>query len=71
MQDWPRHERVLTRAERLELQQHLARKGYDVGEPDGRFGPRTRNALRAFQAAVGAVPDGFATASLLERLRGR
>ena len=53
VQAWPRHERVLTRAERLELQQHLARGGYDVGEPDGRFGPRTRNALRAFQVAVG------------------
>ena len=71
IQAWPRHERVLTRAERLELQQHLARGGYDVGEPDGRFGPRTRNALRAFQVAVGTTPDGFATASLLERLRSR
>jgi len=71
VQAWPRHERVLTRAERLELQQHLARGGYDVGEPDGRFGPRTRNALRAFQASVGATADGFATAAILERLRSR
>jgi peptidoglycan lytic transglycosylase B len=71
IQAWPRHERVLTRAERLELQQHLSRKGYDIGEPDGRFGPRTRNALRAFQQAVGTTPDGFATASVLDRLRSR
>jgi membrane-bound lytic murein transglycosylase B len=71
VQAWPRHERVLTREERLELQQRLARGGYDVGEPDGRFGPRTRNALRQFQAAMGATPDGFATASILERLRSR
>jgi peptidoglycan lytic transglycosylase B len=71
IQAWPRHERVLTREERFELQQHLARSGYDVGEPDGRFGPRTRNALRQFQTAVGATPDGFATASILERLRSR
>jgi membrane-bound lytic murein transglycosylase B len=71
IQAWPRHERVLTRAERLELQQHLARNGYDIGEPDGRFGPRTRNALRQFQTAVGATPDGFATASILDRLRSR
>jgi lytic murein transglycosylase len=70
-QAWPRHERVLSREERLELQQHLARNGFDVGEPDGRFGPRTRTALRAFQKAVGATPDGFATASILERLRSR
>ena len=71
MQPWPRHERVLSREERLELQQHLARKGYDVGQPDGQIGPRTRNALRAFQAAAGAVPDGFASASVLDRLRAR
>ena len=68
---WPRHERVLTRAERYELQQHLAARGYDVGEPDGRLGGKTRSALREFQSAVGEVPDGFASAAVLERLRGR
>ena len=71
MQPWPRHERVLTRAERYELQQLLGQQGYDIGEPDGRLGPRSRNALRAFQSAVGAVPDGFASATMLERLRAR
>jgi lytic murein transglycosylase len=70
-QPWPRHERVLTREERLELQQHLARNGFNIGEPDGRLGPRTRTALRAFQKSVGAVPDGFASASILDRLRRR
>lgn len=68
---WPRHERVLTRAERYELQQLLAQRGFDIGEPDGRLGPKSRSALRAFQAAVGAVPDGFASATILERLRTR
>jgi membrane-bound lytic murein transglycosylase B len=71
VQPWPRHERVLTRAERFELQQLLARRGYDVGEPDGHLGGRTGNALRAFQSAVGREPDGFASASILDRLRGR
>src|SRR2546430_16174943 len=71
VQPWPRHERVLTRAERYELQQHLSARGYDVGEPDGRLGGKTRSALRQFQSAVGAVPDGFASAALLERLRSR
>jgi len=69
-QDWPRYERVLSRAERLELQQLLARHGYDVGEPDGRLGGRTRAAIRAFQTRLGQVPDGFASASILQRLRG-
>jgi hypothetical protein len=27
--------------------------------------------LRAYQQAVGATPDGFATASILEHLRSR
>jgi membrane-bound lytic murein transglycosylase B len=71
VQAWPRHERVLTRTERYELQQLLAERGFDVGEPDGRLGGRTRNALRAFQSSVGHVPDGFASATVLERLRGR
>ncbi len=71
VQPWPRHERVLTRAERYELQQLLARHGFDVGEPDGRLGAKTRTALRQFQAAVGAVPDGFASATILDRLRRR
>src|SRR5205823_8191666 len=61
VQTWPRHERVLTRAERYELQELLARRGYDVGEPDGRLGGKTRNALRAFQSVQGQVPDGFAS----------
>ena len=71
MQAWPRDERVLSRAERLELQQHLNRHGFDVGEPNGRFGNKTRIAVRDFQAKSGLVPDGFASAAILERLRGR
>jgi lytic murein transglycosylase len=70
-QAWPREERVLTRAERLELQQHLARQGFDVGEPTGRLGLKTRAAVRDFQARSGLVPDGFATVAVLERLRAR
>jgi lytic murein transglycosylase len=70
-QAWPRHERVLSRAERYELQQRLAERGFDLGEPDGRLGPMTRNALRKFQLSVGHVPDGFASGAILERLRGR
>jgi hypothetical protein len=71
VQAWPRHERVLTRAERYELQQLLAQRGYDVGEPDGRLGGKTRTALRQFQASIGEIPDGFASGTVLERLRAR
>jgi membrane-bound lytic murein transglycosylase B len=69
VQNWPRDERALTIAERLELQQLLARRGFDIGDPDGLLGPRTRVAIRNFQAASGQIPDGFASSVLLERLR--
>ncbi len=70
VQAWPRHERVLTREERMEMQQLLARRGFDIGESDGRFGPKTRAAIRDYQARSGMVPDGFASQTVLARLRG-
>ena len=69
VQPWPRDERVLTLDERYETQHLLARRGFDSGEPDGLLGPRTRLAIRNFQASIGAIPDGFASSGLLDRLR--
>jgi lytic murein transglycosylase len=71
VQSWPRDERTLSRAERLEMQQLLAQRGFYRGTPDGQFGGQTREALRNFQASIGAPADGFASADVLERLRGR
>jgi lytic murein transglycosylase len=71
LQPWPRQERVLSRTERLELQQLLAQRGFYRGIPDGQFGGQTREALRGFQASIGAPADGFASSDVLERLRGR
>ena len=66
---WPRHEPVLTLAERREMQELLNRKGFDTGEPNGRLGAKARAAVRDYQASVGLVPDGFASATILARLR--
>jgi membrane-bound lytic murein transglycosylase B len=67
---WPRGERVLTGAERYEFQQHLVRRGFDIGgEPNGRINAKSRSALKSFQLSQGLIPDGFATADMLERLR--
>ncbi len=66
---WPRDERALSMAERFEMQQLLARRGFDIGEPDGLLGPRTRIAVRNFQVATGQIPDGFASSLVLDRLR--
>ena len=70
-QTWPRDQVPLTRAQVRELQEALNARGYNVGVADGIMGPNTRNGLRAFQRSQGLVPDGFATQSLLERIRGR
>jgi lytic murein transglycosylase len=70
-QGWPREERALTRSERFELQQQLAGRGFDVGEPDGMLGAKSRAAIRDFQARAGLVPDGFASTQVLNRLRGQ
>ena len=71
VQSWPRDERTLSRAERLELQQLLVQRGFYRGTPDGQFGGQTREALRNFQASIGAPADGFASAGVLDQLRGR
>jgi lytic murein transglycosylase len=70
VQPWPRDEGVLSREERLELQQRLSSRGFDVGDADGRLGAKTRAAVRDFQLKAGLTPDGFATGSVLNRLRG-
>ena len=65
---WPRDERPLSRDERVRFQSELEALGYDLGEPDGVLGRRSRAALRQYQKARGFAADGFATAALLGRL---
>ncbi|GJD49806.1 Tn3 family transposase TnXax1 [Methylobacterium crusticola] len=66
---WPRDDRPLSAEERRDLQAALAARGYDVGGVDGKVGPRTRAAIRAYQASAGRVQDGYADASLLAEIR--
>ena len=70
-QTWPRDEKPLTRDNVRELQQGLNALGYNVGGADGIMGPNTRKGLRAFQRDQGLVPDGFATQSVLARIKQR
>ncbi|MDE2073559.1 MAG: lytic murein transglycosylase [Alphaproteobacteria bacterium] len=65
---WPRDEEPLSRDDRLAFQRALASLGYDPGKIDGMIGPKVSDALRAYQAAHGLLPDGFATHDLLMRL---
>ena len=66
---WPRGERELSRTEKVELQERLTARGFSTGKMDGVIGPDTIDAIRAWQSAQGLMPDGFATASLLQALR--
>ena len=67
--DWPRQDRALTNEERLELQRRLTSAGFSTQRIDGIVGPLTIQAVREYQAAEGLVPDGYASAALLRRLR--
>ncbi len=69
-QAWPRSERPLSKAELRELQAQLARTGHYKGRVDGKIGPMSRAAIRAYQARAGLDADGYAGATLLDRLRG-
>jgi hypothetical protein len=53
-----------------ELQQLLARAGYDVGKIDGVLGQQTRIAVKAMQVKFGLPADAWPTAELLARMRG-
>lgn len=66
---FPAGERDLFRAERRELQQRLTSAGFNTSGIDGKVGPATRRAIRACQQAAGLPSDGYASLSLLQRLR--
>jgi membrane-bound lytic murein transglycosylase B len=67
---WPRDLQPLTRVQVEQMQRLLTQRGFSTGGVDGRVGPMTRGAIRAFQASVGLLPDGYASTALLARMGG-
>ena len=51
-----------------DVQAALNRNGYDAGLVDGVMGPRTRNAIAAYQSDHGLSVTGTITDALLRRL---
>ncbi|HEX8166776.1 MAG TPA: lytic murein transglycosylase [Beijerinckiaceae bacterium] len=68
---WPTDDPPLSRAQRRELQQLLAARGYDVGEPDGKVGQKTRDAIKAVESQIGMRQTGRPGGKVLQALKGR
>jgi lytic murein transglycosylase len=69
-QQFPGGERRLTLAELQEIQARLTALGYDTQGSDGRVGPDTMKAVRAFQQKTGISPaDGYPGVKVLARVR--
>lgn len=66
---WPTDDRGLSRAERRDLQRRLIAQGYDVGEPDGAIGAKTRAAIKAVEARLGLPQTGRAGGKVFDALR--
>ena len=66
---WPTDDPGLSRIERRELQTLLQGKGYDIGDPDGVIGTKTREAIADYQARSGMARNGRASAHVLQALR--
>lgn len=68
-QAWPTDDAGTSRAERREIQQLLANKGYDIGTIDGLIGDKTRQAIRQEQQRLGLEANGRAGQKILQALR--
>jgi len=60
---------LLDKNQREEVQKRLIRLGFYAGDADGRFGSKTREAVRRFQLRRGLAADGYADLALLRELR--
>lgn len=69
VQAWPTDDPGISRAQRRELQTLLIARGFDIGEPDGMIGARTREALKRVQREAGLNADGRAGLKSLQWLQ--
>ena len=71
VQAWPRHERVLTPRERWSCSSIWHAAASTSASPTAGSGRAPAMRCARSRQAVGAMPDGFATVAILERLRSR
>ena len=66
---WPVDDVMLNRAERTELQQRLTDNGFDTKGVDGKIGPNSQAAIRAWQKTENLIADGYINKRLFEVLK--
>ncbi|MEM8540909.1 MAG: peptidoglycan-binding protein, partial [Pseudomonadota bacterium] len=69
--DWKRPYTRISVAQAEELQRHLKRSGFYDGAIDGKPGPQTRSAIKAFQSRNGLAQDGYPSLEVLSAIRRR
>lgn len=67
--NWPRQDSPLSNSQKEEIQRRLTALGFDTGGIDGKLGSQSIEAIKAYQASRGMVPDGYANSELLASLR--
>ncbi len=65
---FPPDEYGLSKDDRIALQQRLTARGFDTGGTDGVIGPKSREAIAAYQASRGLTPTGDPSLELLRSL---
>jgi membrane-bound lytic murein transglycosylase B len=69
---WPKHQKLWSRSDKIEIQRLLTRLELYRGTLDGKFGQASRDAIHAFQIEAHDLPaDGIGRADLLTRLRAK
>jgi membrane-bound lytic murein transglycosylase B len=66
---WPTRDHALAEAEVKMVQTRLKALGFEIGDIDGRAGPKLEQAIRAYQFKSDLTPDGYASPALLARLK--
>jgi len=67
--EWPRGPGALKLEDKIAVQELLNKAGYNVGDADGIIGPKTIDAISAFQTSQGVALSGKADQDLLKLLR--
>ena len=67
--EWPTADVPISDMDKARIQASLNKLGYDAGTVDGFIGRQSREAIRAYQADIGAPANGHYSPKLVSRLQ--